>query len=220
MYVLYYYPANANLAPHMVLEELGVSYRLELVDRDQEAHKSQEYLQLNPAGLIPVLVDGDLVLSEAAAICLHLVDKHPEAGLAPKMGTRERSHFYRWLVFLTNTLQARIMTSLYSERLADDAVGAEAVKRHAQEQVKATLDIIENHLTSAGPWMLGATYSAADPYLFMLCCWTIDMPGPAWERPSLRRFCGAMIGRPAVRRAFEGENLKLPSRLEDFASRR
>jgi glutathione S-transferase len=212
VYVLYYYPANANLAPHIVLEELGVSYRLELVDRDRGAHKSQEYLQLNPAGLIPVLVDGDVVLSEAAAICLHLVDKHPEAGLAPQVGTRERSHFYRWLVFLTNTLQARIMTAVYSERLADDEAGAEAVKRHAQEQVGATLDIIEGHLASAGPWMLGATYSAADPYLFMLCCWTVDMPRPAWERPTLRRFCGAMIGRPAVRRAFERENLELPSR--------
>jgi hypothetical protein len=72
------------------------------------------------------------------------------------MGTGERSHFYRWLVFLTNTLQARIMTALYSERLADDNAGAEAVKRHAQEQVSATLDIIEDHLASAGPgcWAL------------------------------------------------------------------
>lgn len=158
------------------------------------------------------MVDGDIVLPEAAAICLHLVDKHPEAGLASKMGTREHSHFYRWLVFLTNTLRARIMTALYSERLADDDAGAEAVKRHAQEQVSATLDIIEGHLASAGPWMLGATYSAADPYLFMLCCWTVDMPSPARERLSLRRFCGAMIGRPAVRRAFERENLESPSR--------
>jgi len=86
MYVLYYYPENANLAPHMLLEELGVSYRLELVDRNRGAHKSTEYLKLNPAGFIPVLVDGDIVLPEAAAICLHLVDKHPEAGLAPRGG--------------------------------------------------------------------------------------------------------------------------------------
>ena len=63
MYVLHYYPTNANLAPHMLLEELGVPYRLALVDRDQGAHKSAEYLKLNPAGLIPVLVDGDLVLA-------------------------------------------------------------------------------------------------------------------------------------------------------------
>jgi len=210
VYVLHYYPNNANLAPHMLLEELGVPYRLELVDRTRGAQKSPEYLKLNPAGLIPVLIDGDIVLPESAAICLHLVDKHPEAGLAPEIGTTERSHFYRWLVFLTNTLQARIMTAFYSERLADDEAGKQSVKRHAEEQVSATLDIIEAHLASDGPWMLGATYSAIDPYLFMLCGWSAYLPSPAWTRPSLKKFGAAMTKRPAIRRACEQENIALP----------
>jgi glutathione S-transferase len=50
MYVLHYYPSNANLAPHILLEEIRASYRLELVDRNQAAHKSEAYLKLNPAG--------------------------------------------------------------------------------------------------------------------------------------------------------------------------
>jgi glutathione S-transferase len=210
MYVLHYYPNNANLAPHMLLEELGVPYRLELVERTRAAQKSPEYLKLNPAGLIPVLIDDDIVLPESAAICLHLVDKHPEAGLAPEIGTTERSHFYRWLVFLTNTLQVRIMNALYGERLADDETGAQVVKRHSQEQVSATLDIIEAHLASAGPWMLGLRYSAVDPYLFMLCGWSAYLPSPAWTRPNLKKFCDAMTKRPAVRRACEQENIALP----------
>ena len=72
MLQLHYYPSNASMAPHLLLEELGVPYELKLVDRTREAHKSAEYLRLNPNGLIPVLVDGELVLYETAAICLHL----------------------------------------------------------------------------------------------------------------------------------------------------
>jgi glutathione S-transferase len=94
MYQLHYFPANANAAPHMVLEALGAKYELLLVDRTKDAQKSREYLKINPNGRIPTLVDNNLVLSEAAAIVLHLVDQNPDAGLAPKVGTPERAKFY------------------------------------------------------------------------------------------------------------------------------
>src|ERR1700751_2441098 len=86
MYQLHYFPSNANAAPHMVLEELGQKYDLVLVDRTMNAQKSKDYLKINPNGRIPTLVDAELVLFEAAAIVLHLVDRHPEAGLAPEVG--------------------------------------------------------------------------------------------------------------------------------------
>src|SRR5450755_61261 len=124
MLKLYYYPGNANLAPHMLLEELGAPYELLLVDRNAQAHKATDYLRLNPNGLIPVLVDGDLVLYESAAICLHLADRHPEAHLAPPLGTAERAHFYKWLIHLTNTVQAELLSYFYPERQTDDAAAA------------------------------------------------------------------------------------------------
>ncbi|MFO1200702.1 MAG: glutathione S-transferase N-terminal domain-containing protein [Burkholderiaceae bacterium] len=77
---LHYYPGNASLTPHVLLEELGVPYEPVLVDRTRDAHKSPEYLRLNPNGQIPVLVDGELVLYETAAICMHLADTHPGPG--------------------------------------------------------------------------------------------------------------------------------------------
>src|SRR5262249_37625943 len=119
MYKLYYSPGNANLAPHMVLEELGQEYELVLLDRAKNAHKSPAYLKLNPNGRIPTLVDGDLVLYETAAICLHLVDRHPGAGLAPELGSAERAHFYKWLVYLTNSVQAEMLIYFYPERWAE-----------------------------------------------------------------------------------------------------
>ncbi|RJF98053.1 glutathione S-transferase family protein [Noviherbaspirillum saxi] len=211
MYQLYYYPGNANLAPHMLLEELSVPYQLVLIDRDNNAHKGKEYLRLNPTGRIPVLVDGDLVLFETAAICLHLVDRHPEAGLAPALGTAERAHFYKWLMYLTNTLQAELLTYFYPERLASSEAGAADVKQHAEQRVSAMLDLLDRTLAEhGGPYLLGQQYTAVDPYLMMLSRWTRMMMHPARNRTHLGRFLQRMVERPAVMRAFEQEGLSEP----------
>ena|ERR1035437_8123008 len=215
MYELYYYPSNANLAPHILLEELGVAHKLVLVDRERDKHKSPEFLKLNPTGRIPVLVDGDLVLYETAAICLHLVDCHPNAGFAPLVGTPARAEFYKWLIYLTNTLQAEIITYYYPDRLADDHAGAEMVKRHAEMRVGPMLDLIEDTLAKnttdkRGPYLLGANYLAVDPYLLMLARWTRNFANPARSRLHLGRFLESIAMRPAVRRAFEAEGLTAP----------
>ena len=72
MLQLHYYPGNASMIVHILLEELGVSFELVFVDRTAGAHKSPDYLKLNPNGLIPVLVEDELTLYETVAICLHL----------------------------------------------------------------------------------------------------------------------------------------------------
>lgn len=217
MITLHYYPSNASMAPHILLHELGVPFQTELVDRTRDAHKRQDYLKLNPNGLIPVLVDGDLVLYEAAAICLHLVDSHPGAGLAPAVGTRARAHFYKWLVWLTNTLQATLIHYFYPERLVDagNDDGAAQVRAHAQARVGVLLDQLEAQFAAHGqPWLLGADYSAADAYAFMLCRWTRGFTGaaaaPARERPLLGAWLQRVLARPAVQRTLSAESLAPP----------
>jgi glutathione S-transferase len=209
MYTLYYYPSNASLAPHMVLEEIGAPYELALVDRSANEHKSARYLKLNPSGLIPVLIDGDLVLTEAAAICLHLADCHPAAGLAPAVGTAERAQLYKWLLYLSNTLQAELISYFYPERLGGGA--AETVKANAEARIGKMLDLIEHHLAyGGGPWMLGSHYTIVDPYLLMLARWTRGFAHPARARAALAKFLAAMAGRAAVQRAFAQESLQPP----------
>jgi len=211
MYQLYYYPGNANLAPHILLEEIGADYELVLVDRNKNEQKSPEYLKLNPAGRIPVLVDGDLVLYETAAICLHLADRHAGVGLAPALGSNERAEFYKWLVYLTNTVQAELLLYFYPERLADDAAAAAQIKTHAESRTGDMLDLIEATLAAGtGPFLLGAQYRAVDPYLLMLCRWTRGMHNPARNRPHLGRFLETVMARPATQRAFAAEGLAAP----------
>ncbi|MCX7276992.1 MAG: glutathione S-transferase family protein [Burkholderiales bacterium] len=208
---LHYFPGNASMAPHIVLEELGVPFELVWVDREHDAHKSPDYLRLNPNGLIPVLVDGSLVLYEAAAICLHLADCHPAASLAPPLATPERAHFYKWMVWLTNTLQADLILYFYPERWADDAAGVASVKAHAEARVGSLLDQLEAELARhGGPWLLGAQYSAVDAYALMLCRWTRNFTRPARSLPQLGAYLQRVLARPAVQRVFATEKIGQP----------
>lgn len=211
MITLHYSPSNASLAPHIVLEEIGALFELALVDRASNAHKSPQFLRLNPNGLIPVLLDGDTVLYESAAICLHLVDRHPDRGLAPPFGTAARSHFYQWLVWLTNTLQATILVQFYPERWADHPEAIAAVKAHAVERIAPLLDQLDAELVRhGGPWLLGDNHSAVDCYALMLCRWTRNLERPARSLPALGAYLERMLARPAVRRVLEREALSLP----------
>ena len=208
MYQLHYFPSNANAAPHMVLEEIGQKYELVLVDRATNAQKSREYLKINPNGRIPALVDGDLVLFEAAAIVLHLVDQHPEAGLAPKAGTPERAKFYQWMTFLTNSLQEELMIWQYPDRLTGaDVAATETVKGGAERRAEAYLDVIEQHLRANGPLFLGEALSAADFYLVMLARWARPMSSPPRSRPNIAKLLDMVTALPAVRRASASEGV-------------
>ena len=214
MIQLHHHPSSAAMVPHILLEELGVPYERVPVDRANGGHRRPEYLRLNPNGLIPVLVDGDLVLYETAAITLHLADRHPQARLAPAFGTDARSHFYKWLVWLTNTLQATLIVYFYPERWVDegDAQAAAALKRHAQRRVGPMLDQLDAELARhGGPWFFGAEYSALDAYVFTLCRWTrLFDEGRARDRPHLGPYLQRMLQRPAVQRVLRNEQLQPP----------
>jgi len=211
---LHYYPSTAAMIPHIVLEELGVPYERVLVDRSQNRHKEPAYLRLNPNGLIPVLTDGDLVLYETAAIVLHLCDTHPQARLAPDMGTAARAHFYKWLMWCTNTLQATLIVYFYPERwvLEGHADGASQVQQKAVEKIAGLLDQLDALAAShGGPWILGREYSALDAYVFTLCRWTRNFKGSkARDLPNLGPYLQRVAQRPAVQRVFAAEQLSAP----------
>jgi glutathione S-transferase len=213
MIELHYFPSNASMAPHILLQELGVDFQLRLVDRNRNEHKSPEFLKLNPNGLLPVLCNDDLVLHETAAILLHLADTHPDAGLVPPLGSKERALTYKWLMWLTNTLQPALIAYYYPERWVAEGntAGTAEVKAAAEARIGTQLDLLaaefERH---GGPWLLGERYSLLDPLAFMLCRWTRGFAHPARARPVLGAYLDRMAQRPAVVRALETEALPKP----------
>ncbi|WP_046868270.1 glutathione S-transferase family protein [Microvirga massiliensis] len=207
--ILHYYPGNASLLPHFMLREIGRPFELRLVDRTRNEQKSAEYLQLNPGGLIPTLVDGSLVLFETAAIALHLADKYPDAGLAPPFGSSDRAQFYKWMVHLTNTPQAEFRAWFYPHEHVSDEAAAPSVKAAAEIRLQAMFARIEAQL-GEGPWLLGERFSAADLFLFMLIRWGRSMEVPPRSRAGLMALAERVLERPAVQETLAAEGIESP----------
>jgi len=218
-HTLYYYPGNANLAAHILLEEVGCEYELVLVDRSHRAQKTDEYLRLNPNGTIPTLVSGSLVLFETAAICLHISDQHGSACLAPPLGSPERAHFYKWMFFLSSTVQPAYMAFRYPEKHAlltyaaaseaDSAHILQAVRSSAAERATKAFEVIEQSLGEGGPFMLGAKYSACDAYLYMLAWWARKLPKSPGQLRRVRLCIEAVASRGATKRACAAEGVEV-----------
>jgi glutathione S-transferase len=204
---LHWAPGTAAMAPHAVLAELGVPYELALVERDEQGRPPAPYLALNPWGRIPTLEDGELVLTESAAICLHLAERFPEARLAPPPGSDARSELYRWLLWLSNTVQMTLMRHFYPERY-----GGEGVEAAANRDLAEHFDLVERHLEGRD-WLVGAERTVADFFLFMLTRWGRHLEPAAWDRQALRSHFRRCLELDGPRRVFEEQGLPLPDFL-------
>lgn len=203
------------MVPHILLEELGVPYERVLIDRAAGDHRKPDYLRLNPNGLIPVLQDGGFTLYETAAIALHLCDRHPAARLAPEPGSDARSHFYKWLVWLTNTMQPALVIYFYPDRWveAGDEAAAGKIQRIAEGKIAGMLRQLDEHLAAhGGEWFLGQDYSAVDAYVFTLCRWTRNFRNEqkGREYPHLGPYLQRVLARAAVQRVIANEGLAAP----------
>jgi glutathione S-transferase len=187
------------MAPHAALAEIGVEYELVRIERD-EAQADAAYRALNPLGVVPTLVDGDLVLTESAAILLYLADRYPDALLAPP----NRAQFYRWLIFMTNTVQTTMLRFFYPERY-----GGDGVREVAASDAAGHFDLLDRTLDGR-EWVVGEHRTAADLFLFMLTRWGRRLEAAAWDRPNLRAHFLRTLGLPGVRRMIEEQDLELP----------
>jgi glutathione S-transferase len=203
---LYYSPSTASLVVHWLLIELGVPHELRKLDFDKREHKAPEYLSINPAGVVPTLVQDGQAITEAAAIVLHLADTHPQAGLAPAPGSPERAQYYRWMFFMANTLQPAYRAWFYPTEPAGEA-NAEAVRAAARAKIEGAWQQVADHLGSNGPWLLGERRSAADFMLTMLMRWSRNMPRPAHAWPALAAHAQAMKALPSFRETYAREGL-------------
>ncbi|KGJ92856.1 glutathione S-transferase family protein [Colwellia psychrerythraea] len=208
MYQLYYYPLNASMAPHMILEALQVDYRLIKVDRKNQEQKSKEYLALNPAGRIPTLVKGELILCESAAICLHLGEMHPEVKLIPEIGDKSRALHTQWLMYLTNTLQAELMVYFYPEKHCQSEKTRAEIVTAQQELIHQSLSLLDEQLVNKD-YLIANKISVCDYYLFMLLIWADELEQPPLSFIHLERYLRCMAKNSAVITVCQKENLSL-----------
>ncbi len=186
------------MAPQILLEEAGADYQRVIVEAGME--EKTGYLAINPRGQIPAIMLPDgTIMTESAAIALHIADSHPESKLLPATGSTERAQVYRWLFYAVANLYETDLRLYDSERFTTNPDCADSVKRQARKDMDRAFELIEQQLGD-GPYLLGEQYSVIDPYLLMLAYWH-EQPSELLARnPRLKRLCETVQQRPAVQR--------------------
>ncbi len=200
MLTLYYAPSTASLVVHWLLIELELEHELVKIDVDAGEQRSAAYLAINPAGRVPALRIDGAVMTEAAAIVMHLADRH---ALAPPAG--QRAAYYQWMFFCANTLQPAYRAWFYPSEPAGEA-NIDAAKAAARERIEWAWQQVDDHLAAGGPYMLGEL-SALDFMVTMLMRWSRNMPRPAHTWPALSAFAARMKARPSFREVYRREGL-------------
>lgn len=200
MLTLFYAPNTCSLASHIVLEEIGADYEARRVDFSANAQRSPEYLAINPKGRVPALVTDRGVLTETPAILAFLAQSFPQAGLAPLGDLFAFAKLQAFNSYICSTLHVAHAHKVRGSRWADDPAALEEMRRKVPETVGACFELIENSMLR-GPWVMGETYSVADPYLFTVARWMEgDSVDPA-RFPRVIEHRNRMMERPAVARA-------------------
>jgi len=198
---LYYFPGACSLADHIVLEWIGAPY--ETVKLDLASTKSPAYLALNPNGTVPLLVDGDFVLSQNGAILYYLAECHPNARLLGDGTSRGRAEVLRWLCFLNSDVHPAFKPIFAPGRFHPDVSLASVIADTARAHVREYLERLDARLH--GREWLANEKSVADPYLFVLLRWTIKLKIDSSRLDNLSRFFSRMYADPGVRAALIAE---------------
>jgi glutathione S-transferase len=194
MLILYTNPMSRGRIARWMLEETGVEYEARVLPWG--AHKSSDYLALNPMGKVPTLVHDETVITECAAICAYLADTFPEAGLAPEVGSKARGAYYRWLFFAAGPIEASVSDKAMGLVIPD---AKKAMMGYGN--LDDVLDMIE-YAVSQGDYLLGDQFSAADVYFGSQVRWGLQF-GSLPARPAFEAYAQRLGQRPAYLRATE-----------------
>lgn len=199
MYKLYARNAAGSMAPEALMALLGLPYEVIVLERKPDGSFPDFFRAINPKAEVPTLVmpDGS-VMTESAAILIHLADLHPGAMLSPPADAPERARFLRWMIYLATTLYMSDLRLFYPERFTAEAAEAPGIKAQAEAMMNREFAIFADALGD-GPFLLGSRMSAVDLYAAMFCTWAPDMNALFAAQPALGRMYAAVAAHPVVK---------------------
>lgn len=199
MLTLYYAPGTCALAVHIALIDAGADYRLHRLDFGKTQQREPDYLALNPKGRVPALVTDQGILTETPALLAWIAQSYPQAGLAPR-DPFAFAQMQAFNAFLASTLHVAHAHGPRGSRWTDDLSAQAALKAYVPQSVGAAFKLAEDQMLH-GPFVLGAQYSIADPYLYTLATWIEGDGVDVASIPRVMAHRAMMQGRPAVIRA-------------------
>ena len=188
---LYHHPFSRAATVLWMLEEVGEPYAVEHVDLMTGAHKAPAMLARNPMGKLPVLVDGDVVVTEVAAIGLYLADRYAPGRLAPALDDPARGTYFRWALFAPSVIEPGAMAKAAGW---DYKPGQAGWGTH-----EAMLDAIEAAV-SVGDYLLGARFTMADVIFGGTVRYMLRF-GMLPARPAFTAYAERLGARPAAQAA-------------------
>ena len=201
---LYTKPGACSTADHIALHWTGQPFEIEVVTQRQI--KQPDFLALNPAGTVPVLVDGDFVLTQNAAILGYLHDRYPEAGLGGDGSARQRAEASRWLSFCNSDLHPAFVPLFAPGLFIAGSEHYDAVREATKKRVRRLYETAETRLGESGGWLAGFR-SFADAYLFVTMMWANKLGIDLSDLPHLQAFDARMFADPGVQAALRTEGL-------------
>lgn len=201
MYTLYARNQAGSMAVEALLAACGADYKVEVLNRLPDGSFEAFFHAINPKAEVPTLVlpDGS-VMTESAAMMIHICEQFPQAGLAPLPGEAGRAEFLRWQIYLAAALYGSDLRLFYPQRFTTDANGADGVKARAAETMAQEFAIYAKALGDR-TFMLGR-FSALDIYAAMLCSWAPDMGELFATHPNLKRMYDAVVANAAVQKVW------------------
>ncbi|RQP08291.1 glutathione S-transferase family protein [Paracoccus sp. MA] len=150
--------------------------RIEVADLFLDPAAKRDLMRISPAGQIPVLILPDgRVMSESAAITLHLADMTERDDLVPAPGASERPRFLRWLMFLVAQVYPCFTFGDDPSRFLSDGTAQKELGEATTARLQELWTAVEG--VAGAPWFLGERFSALDIYLAVMTNWK---PGPEW----------------------------------------
>ena len=189
--VLYHHPFSRAAGVLWMLEEVGVEHELRFVDFSAGAHKTPEMLALNPMGKLPILTDGEAVVTEVAAIGLYLADKYAPDRLAPAFDDPARGTYFRWSLFAPSVIEPGSMAK---------AAGWEYKPGQAGWGTHEAMLAAMESAVSRGDYLLGKTFSMADIIFGGTMRYMLNF-GMLEKRPAFTAYAERLGARPSLQRA-------------------
>jgi glutathione S-transferase len=195
MMTLYGFGPTRSLRALWALNEAGAEFEFVPVNLQAGEHRSPQFLRINPAGKVPVLVDGDLVLNESAAIALYLAEKYPEKKLMPG-DLKLRAEVYRWTLFAMTELEQPLWRIAKNTFLYPEDKRQPTDVALAREEFVEMARVLDRHLDKRN-FIVGDRISAADCVTAYLLDWAGEI-GLLRELPNLRDYLERMYRRPTA----------------------
>lgn len=172
MMKLYGFGATRSLRALWALNELGVECEFVPVDLRAGAQRTLQFLQLNPAGKVPVLVDDDLVLTESVAIVLYLAEKYPDKELLP-VDIALRAQAYRWMMFVVTELESALWRMTRHTFIYPKEQRSAAEIRLAADDFVTMAKVLDQHMIGRR-YIVGEKFTAADCVTAYVIDWAAD----------------------------------------------